>query len=187
MGNINPAEFVSSLIIYMVVWIFAVSAHEAAHAWMSLKYGDDTAYLMGRVTLNPLPHIDPIGTLLLPIIGFVVGYVPGGVGIPLIMWGQTDAGEPVKVEEERPGERDGFACRNCHEPHYCLYRELYSKDIDMEWYFYCREYQGWHYGAVVCSDNRHNCAQCWPRHFQSFAISAARWQPGLAVVPAAKF
>jgi len=96
MGNINPAEFVSSLIIYMVVWIFAVSAHEAAHAWMSLKYGDDTAYLMGRVTLNPLPHIDPIGTLLLPIIGFVVGYVPGGVGIPLIMWGKPTPVNPLK-------------------------------------------------------------------------------------------
>ena len=96
MGNIDISQFVSSLVIYMVVWIFAVSAHEAAHAWMSLKYGDDTAYRLGRVTLNPIPHIDPIGTLLLPIIGFVMGYAPGGVGIPLIMWGKPTPVNPLK-------------------------------------------------------------------------------------------
>ncbi len=97
MGEIDIGQFVSSLVIYMVVWIFAVSAHEAAHAWMSLKYGDDTAYLLGRVTLNPIPHIDPIGTLLLPIIGFVIGYAPGGgVGVPLIMWGKPTPVNPLK-------------------------------------------------------------------------------------------
>lgn len=96
MGNIDIAQFISSLVIYMVVWIFAVSVHEAAHAWMSLKYGDDTAYLLGRVTLNPIPHIDPIGTLLLPIIGFVLGYAPGGVGVPLIMWGKPTPVNPLK-------------------------------------------------------------------------------------------
>jgi|ERR1043166_5056405 Zn-dependent protease len=97
MGGIDIGQFVSSLVIYMVVWIFAVSAHEAAHAWMSLRYGDDTAYLLGRVTLNPIPHIDPIGTLLLPIIGFVLGYAPShGVGVPLIMWGKPTPVNPLK-------------------------------------------------------------------------------------------
>ena len=96
MGNFDIVQFVSSLVIYMVVWIFAVSAHEAAHAWMSLRYGDDTAYRLGRVTLNPLPHIDPIGTLLLPIIGFLLGYAPGNVGIPLIMWGKPTPVNPLK-------------------------------------------------------------------------------------------
>ena len=81
MGNFDIADFASQLIIYMVVWIFAVSAHEAAHAWTSYKFGDDTAYMLGRVTLNPVPHIDPIGTLLLPIIGFLVGYFQAGTGM----------------------------------------------------------------------------------------------------------
>ena len=57
----------------MVVLLLAISAHEAGHAWMSYKFGDDTAYLLGRVTLNPVAHIDPIGTLLIPIMMFIFG------------------------------------------------------------------------------------------------------------------
>lgn len=95
MGGIDVADFASKLIIYMVVWLFAVSAHEAAHAWMSLKYGDDTAYLLGRVTLNPVPHIDPIGTLLLPIIGFFVSY-GGATNFPLIAWGKPTPVNPLR-------------------------------------------------------------------------------------------
>ena len=47
--------------------IFALSVHEAAHAWMALKCGDDTAARMGRITLNPLSHLDPIGALMIAI------------------------------------------------------------------------------------------------------------------------
>lgn len=96
MGSIDIADFISKLIIYMIVWLFAVSAHEAAHAWMSLKFGDDTAEKLGRVTLNPIPHIDPIGTLLLPIIGFIVGYAGGMAGLPLIMWGKPTPVNPMR-------------------------------------------------------------------------------------------
>lgn len=95
MGSFDAADFISSLIIYMVVWLFAVSAHEAAHAWTSMKFGDDTALMLGRVTLNPLPHIDPIGTLALPIIGFALGYFQGAAGIPLIMWGKPTPVNPL--------------------------------------------------------------------------------------------
>jgi Zn-dependent protease len=95
MGSFDVADFASKLIIYMVVWLFAVSAHEAAHAWMSLKHGDDTAYLLGRVTLNPVPHIDPIGTLLLPIIGFLVSY-GGATNFPLIAWGKPTPVNPLR-------------------------------------------------------------------------------------------
>ncbi len=92
----DAADFISNLVIYMVVWLFAVSAHEAAHAWMSLKFEDDTAYLLGRVTLNPIPHIDPVGTMILPIIGFMMGYFQGGLGMPLIMWGKPTPVNPLK-------------------------------------------------------------------------------------------
>lgn len=77
----------------MVVWIFSVSAHEAAHAWMSLKFGDDTAEKLGRVTLNPLPHIDPVGTLLLPILGFFISY-SSAFNFPLIAWGKPTPVNP---------------------------------------------------------------------------------------------
>ena len=95
MGSFDVADFVSKLIIYLIVWIFAVSAHEAAHAWTSYKFGDDTAYHLGRVTLNPLPHIDPIGTLLLPILGFLISY-SSAFNFPLIAWGKPTPVNPLK-------------------------------------------------------------------------------------------
>lgn len=81
----------------MVVLLFAISAHEAAHAWMSNRFGDDTARLLGRITLNPTAHIDPIGTLLIPIVGFVLGNIGGPAGnIPLIGWGKPTPVNPLR-------------------------------------------------------------------------------------------
>ncbi|GAC1402001.1 MAG: site-2 protease family protein [Pyrinomonadaceae bacterium] len=92
-----PEQIIAQLGIYMVVLLFAISAHEAAHAWMSYKFGDDTAYLLGRVTLNPVAHTDPIGTLLIPIAGFIFGALGGGLGsIPLIGWGKPCPVNPLK-------------------------------------------------------------------------------------------
>jgi len=79
----------------MVVLLLAISAHEAAHAWMSDRFGDDTARLLGRVTLNPVAHTDPIGTLLIPIVGFVLGSA-GGPNIPLIGWGKPTPVNPLR-------------------------------------------------------------------------------------------
>ena len=59
----------------MVVLLLAISAHEAAHAWMSSRFGDDTARLLGRVTLNPVAHTDPIGTLLIPMAMFIFSHI----------------------------------------------------------------------------------------------------------------
>lgn len=78
----------------MVVLLLAISAHEAAHAWMSYKFGDDTARLLGRITLNPVAHTDPIGTLLIPIVGFVVG--ASGGRLPLIGWGKPTPVNPLR-------------------------------------------------------------------------------------------
>jgi Zn-dependent protease len=81
----------------MVVLIFAISSHEAAHAWMSYKFGDDTARLQGRITLNPIAHTDPIGTLLIPIAGFVLGHMGGAAAaIPLIGWGKPTPVNPLR-------------------------------------------------------------------------------------------
>lgn len=97
MGDIDLINLVSHLIIYMVVLLLAISAHEAGHAWMSYKFGDDTAYMLGRVTLNPVVHTDPIGTLLIPIIAFVLGSLGGALGsIPLIGWGKPTPVNPRK-------------------------------------------------------------------------------------------
>lgn len=81
----------------MVVLLFAISAHEAAHAWMSNRFGDDTARLLGRITLNPAAHIDPIGTLLIPIASFILGSIGGPVArIPLIGWGKPTPVNPLR-------------------------------------------------------------------------------------------
>jgi len=74
----------SDMIITATTWvvpvIFAVTLHEAAHGFVALRFGDDTALRAGRVTLNPINHIDPVGTILLPVLmlamnaGFFFGY-----------------------------------------------------------------------------------------------------------------
>ncbi|HVF54919.1 MAG TPA: site-2 protease family protein [Pyrinomonadaceae bacterium] len=89
-----PEFQVGQLIIYIVVLLLAISAHEAAHAWMSYRFGDDTAYLLGRVTLNPVAHTDPIGTLLIPIISFIAAST--GTVIPLIGWGKPTPVNPLR-------------------------------------------------------------------------------------------
>src|SRR5262245_41643586 len=95
MGNIDVLDLFSHLLIYMVVLVLAVSVHEAGHAWVSYKNGDDTAYMLGRVTLNPVAHTDPIGTLLIPIISFIFSAVGGALGaIPLIGWGKPTPVNP---------------------------------------------------------------------------------------------
>ncbi|HUR99834.1 MAG TPA: site-2 protease family protein [Pyrinomonadaceae bacterium] len=99
MGEIDIANLVSHLVVYMVVLLLAISAHEAGHAWMSYKFGDDTAFLLGRVTLNPVAHTDPIGTLLIPIVAFILGSIGGALGsIPLIGWGKPTPVNPRKWE-----------------------------------------------------------------------------------------
>lgn len=67
------------VVLALVPLILSLTVHEYAHAWSAWKLGDDTASRMGRMTLNPIPHIDPLGTLLLPALmlwngGFVFGW-----------------------------------------------------------------------------------------------------------------
>jgi Zn-dependent protease len=52
----------------LIVFLFAISIHESAHAWMANRCGDPTARMLGRISLNPIRHIDPVGTILLPAI-----------------------------------------------------------------------------------------------------------------------
>ena len=66
-----------NVIVRVFIWIvpvlFSIVVHEVSHGWMAYRLGDDTAKRMGRLTLNPLPHIDPIGTLILPLIMIIMG------------------------------------------------------------------------------------------------------------------
>ena len=67
----NFPELIQTILIYGLPVIFAITLHEAAHGYVAHKLGDNTAWMMGRVTVNPWVHIDPKGTLLLPILLFL--------------------------------------------------------------------------------------------------------------------
>lgn len=67
----------------LVPVILSLSVHEFAHAWSAKKLGDDTAERAGRLTLNPLAHIDPVGTLLLPLVLTMQGFPPFGWAKPV--------------------------------------------------------------------------------------------------------
>jgi Zn-dependent protease len=85
-----------SIVIAFLVLLFSLSVHEAAHAWSASQLGDDTAKRQGRVTLNPVVHADPIGTLLLPLIAMVSG-------APVIGWAKPT---PVNTRNLREPRRD---------------------------------------------------------------------------------
>ena len=91
-------QIADGLIQYLML-VGLLTFHEFGHAWMAMKCGDDTAKMMGRVSLNPVVHIDPIGTVLLPL---VMIFVPGA-GNFLIGWAKP---VPVNVNNLRQKNRD---------------------------------------------------------------------------------
>ncbi len=64
---------IQKITIYALPVLFAITLHEAAHAFAARKFGDATAYMMGRMSLNPLKHIDPVGTILVPLLAVTIG------------------------------------------------------------------------------------------------------------------
>ena len=74
-------NLIQTVLIYALPVLFAITVHEAAHGYAARHFGDNTAYMMGRITLNPIKHIDPVGTILMPIMlyfatsgAFLFGY-----------------------------------------------------------------------------------------------------------------
>ena len=89
-----PPDRIYQFLLSYVVLLFSLSVHESAHAWMALRMGDRTAADAGRITLNPIPHIDPIGTVLMPVLQML------SAGIPLLAWAKPT---PVQARNFRPG------------------------------------------------------------------------------------
>ncbi len=71
----------------MIAFLFAISVHESAHAWTASRCGDPTARMLGRVTLNPIPHIDILGTIILPLVAAISH-------IPLLGWAKPTPVDP---------------------------------------------------------------------------------------------
>jgi Zn-dependent protease len=93
MGNIDSSA-IGQFLLFMVALIFSLSVHESAHAWMSDRFGDDLARLQGRISLNPVAHVDPIGTLLFPAIAFFTN-------APVIGWAKPTPVNPLRWRNKR--------------------------------------------------------------------------------------
>ena len=91
-----PDIHYAQVFIAFIVLLFSLTIHEMAHAWTADRLGDPTARLRGRVSLNPLVHADPIGTVLFPLLALISGF-------PLIGWAKP---VPVDVRNLRRGRRD---------------------------------------------------------------------------------
>jgi Zn-dependent protease len=65
-------HIIQTIAVYALPVLLAITLHEAAHAYAARRFGDDTAYMLGRMTLNPIKHIDPIGTIAMPLLLYVV-------------------------------------------------------------------------------------------------------------------
>jgi Zn-dependent protease len=90
--ELTPDRIAMGLTAYVVL-LFSLSVHESAHAWMAHKMGDDTALLLGRVSLNPIVHIDPIGTLLFPLVQIFTG-------IPTLGWAKPTPYNPANFRRD---------------------------------------------------------------------------------------
>src|ERR1700674_3269302 len=75
------------ILFQVIAFIFAISVHESAHAWMANLRGDPTAKMLGRITLNPLMHIDPVGTVILPLLAIVSHF-------PMLGWAKPTPVNP---------------------------------------------------------------------------------------------
>jgi len=92
LGDLTPERIALGLTTYVVL-LFSLSVHESAHAWMAWRLGDDTAHRLGRVSLNPIVHIDPIGTLLFPLIQIFTN-------VPLLGWAKPTPYNPANFRRD---------------------------------------------------------------------------------------
>jgi Zn-dependent protease len=89
------SDILRTICIYALPVIFAITVHEAAHGWAAKQFGDRTAEMLGRLTFNPIKHIDPIGTVVVPIITTMAGFTFG--------WAKP---VPVSTNQLRNPKRD---------------------------------------------------------------------------------
>ena len=95
------ADQVRTAIVSLIAFVLSIAVHEFGHAWMANRLGDKLPAQQGRLTLSPLAHIDPIGTILMPLVAI---FMPGG--FPLLAWGKPVQTNP-KAYTQRVSPRIG--------------------------------------------------------------------------------
>ena len=93
---------IQTITVYAIPVLLAITLHEAAHGYVARMFGDSTAYMLGRVTLNPVKHIDPVGTILVPLVIVLLSKFAGGAGF-LFGWAKP---VPVNFANLRHPKRD---------------------------------------------------------------------------------
>jgi Zn-dependent protease len=93
---------IQAITVYAIPVLLAITLHEAAHGYVARMFGDSTAFMLGRVTLNPIKHIDPVGTILVPLAIVLVSKLAGGPGF-LFGWAKP---VPVNFANLRHPKRD---------------------------------------------------------------------------------
>ncbi len=88
----HDLSLIQQLAVFILPLIFAITVHETAHGWVADKLGDHTARMQGRITLNPIPHIDPVGTIIVPLALYAMSSLSGGGGF-LFGWAK-----PVPID-----------------------------------------------------------------------------------------
>ena len=101
-GAMQDLTLIQAILLYSVPAVFAITVHEAAHGYAARHFGDRTAEVLGRLTLNPIKHIDPIGTVLVPLGLLVMAKTAGG---PPILFGWAKP-VPVGTRNLRRPQRD---------------------------------------------------------------------------------
>lgn len=74
MNELTPIQII---VVSIIPMILAITVHETAHGWVAKKFGDNTASMQGRLTLNPIKHIDLIGTVVIPFLTYFTGFIFG--------------------------------------------------------------------------------------------------------------
>ncbi|MEO8136181.1 MAG: site-2 protease family protein [Betaproteobacteria bacterium] len=97
-------SMIETILLYAVPVILAITLHEAAHGYVARMFGDDTAWMLGRVTLNPIKHIDPVGTIAVPLGLLLIQKLAGGGGL-LFGWAKP---VPVNFGQLRHPKNDMF-------------------------------------------------------------------------------
>jgi Zn-dependent protease len=95
MDRLSDPDFLLYVLFWFIVFLFSLSVHESAHAWTSSRFGDDTGRLLGRISLNPVPHIDPFGTVLFPLVSIITS-------IPLFGWAKPVPVNPLLWRKKDP-------------------------------------------------------------------------------------
>jgi Zn-dependent protease len=97
-------QVIQTIAVYAIPLIFAITVHEAAHGYVARYFGDPTAWMLGRCTLNPVKHIDPVGTILVPGL-LLLGSAVSGLGGIVFGWAKP---VPINFRNLRNPKRDSI-------------------------------------------------------------------------------